>query len=73
MATKGQLKSANKFVEQIQRSQSIHKFDLMDMIGISIATYNQLKPYIEYRFGHNVGYDPKTKMWTAKKVVEIES
>ncbi|MHA2054774.1 MAG: hypothetical protein ACW99F_14400 [Candidatus Hodarchaeales archaeon] len=71
MASKGQLKNATKFVQQIQKSKSVHKFDLMDLLSISIPTYNQLKPYIEHRFGHYVTYNSKTKMWTAKKVTDV--
>jgi len=71
MATKGQLKNAHKFVQMIQKSSPIHKFDLMDKLSISIATYNQLKPYIEYRFDNLVGYDRKSAMWTSKKVINV--
>lgn len=71
MASKGQLKSATKFVQQIQKDGTINKFDLMDKLSISIPTYNQLKPYVEHRFGHYVEYDRKSKNWTAKEVVEV--
>lgn len=70
MATKGQLKMANKFVRQIQSDSPINKFDLMDKLSISISTYNQLKPYIEHRFGHHVEYDRKSQNWTKKIVIE---
>ena len=73
MATKGQLKGAHKFIEMVQKSSPIHKFDLMDRLSISIASYNQIKPYVEYRFGNLVGYDRKSAMWTAKSVKEIGS
>lgn len=72
MATKGQLKTAHKFVEQIKRETNpIHKFDLMDKLSMSIATYNQIKPYIEHRFGHYVEYDRKSQSWFKKEVVEM--
>ena len=71
MATKGQLKNATKFVTTIQKNRAIHKFDLMDNLSMSIATYNQIKPYVEYRFGHLVDYDRKSKVWTAKEVKEM--
>jgi hypothetical protein len=71
MASKGQLKSATKFVQQIQKQKSINKFDLMDKLSISIPTYNQIKPYIEHRFGHYVEYDKKSKNWIAKEVIEF--
>ena len=71
MATKGQLKNATKFVTTIQKDKSIHKFDLMDKLSMSIAMYNQLKPYVEYRFGHLVEYHKQSKTWRAKKVEGI--
>lgn len=71
MASKGQLRKASEFVKQVKVAGSIHKFDLMDKISISIPTYNQLKPYVEHRYGQYVEYNPKTKMWKAKKVTEI--
>lgn len=72
MATKGQLKIANKFVLQIQTDKRINKFDLMDKLSMSIASYNQLKPYVEHRFGHYVEYERKTKDWIKKEVIEVD-
>ena len=72
MATKGQLKIANRFVRQIQTDSPINKFDLMDKLSMSISTYNQLKPYIEHRFAHHVEYDKQSKSWIKKQVIEIE-
>lgn len=72
MATKGQLKNSHKFIDRIQKDGSIHKFDLMDKLSISIATYNQIKPYVEYRFGHLVEYDRKSAHWTVKKVTDLD-
>ena len=71
MASKGQMKNATKFVQQIQKDKIINKFDLMDKLSISIPTYNQIKPYVEHRFGHHVEYDRKSKNWTAKEVIEF--
>jgi len=69
MASKGQLKMAHRFVEKVQKESPIHKFDLMDLMGISIATYNSIKPYVEHRFPHYVEYDKKDKVWRAKEVI----
>ena len=71
MATKGQLRNATRWVQHVQKEKSIHKFDLMDKLSMSIATYNQLKPYIEHRFGHLVDYDRKSGVWSAKIVTEV--
>ena len=71
MASKGQLKNATRFVQQIQKDKIINKFDLMDKLSISIATYNQIKPYVEHRFGHYVEYDRKSKNWAAKEVIDV--
>lgn len=70
MASKGQIKKAHAFVQLIQKEGSINKFDLMDKLSISIATYNQLKPYVEYRYGHYVEYVKESKTWRKKEVLE---
>jgi len=72
MATKGQLKIAMRFVEQIKREDGrINKFDLMDKLSMSISTYNQLKPYVEHRFGHYVEYDRPSQSWIKKEVIDV--
>jgi len=71
MATKGQLKTATKFITMIQKDNPIHKYDLMDKLSMSIAMYNQLKPYVEHRYGHLVEYSRVTKKWTAKEVKDL--
>jgi len=73
MATKGQLKKATEWVQLIQKEGRINKFDLMDKLSISIATYNQSKPYIEHRYGHYVEYEKSSKDWIKKEVTETEA
>ena len=73
MAATAQLKKATQFVQIIQKEGSIHKYDLMDKMSMGIPSYDQLKPYIEYRYGHYVEYIPKTKHWMAKEVIETEA
>jgi len=72
MATKGQLKIATLFVQQIQKETNpINKFDLMDKLSMSISTYNQLKPYVEHRYGQYVEYNRKSQSWTSKEVIDV--
>lgn len=69
MATKTMLKKGSTLIGIIQREGSIHKFDLIDKASISLSSYNQMKPYIEYRYAQYVRYDEKTGIWS--KVEEI--
>lgn len=71
MATAILLKNAHKMVSFIQKEKTIHKFDLMDKLSMSISTYNQMKPYVEHRYGHYVSYDRKSQTWTANIVTEL--
>ena len=64
MATKTMLKKGSTLIGIIQREGSIHKFDLIDKASISLSTYNQMKPYIEYRYAQYVKYDEKTGIWS---------
>lgn len=64
MATKTMLKKGSTLIGIIQREGSIHKFDLIDKASISLSSYNQMKPYIEYRYAQYVRYDEKTGIWS---------
>lgn len=72
MATKTLLRNGMKIISIIQRDGPIHKFDLMDKASISLSTYQQIKPYLEHRYGHHISYDRRTGMWTKIEVDTIE-
>jgi hypothetical protein len=67
MATKTMLKKGSNLIGIIQREGSIHKFDLIDKASISLSTYNQMKPYLEYRYAQYVRYDEKTGIWSKQE------
>ena len=71
MATAILLKNALKMISLIQKEKTIHKFDLMDKLSMSISTYNQIKPYVEHRYGQYVHYDRKSQTWTAQTITEM--
>jgi len=58
------LKKGSTLIGIIQREGSIHKFDLIDKASISLSSYNQMKPYLEYRYSQYVRYDEKTGIWS---------
>lgn len=75
MATKTQVSLANRMLLRIKEAGRINKFDLMDVEGIGIASYNQIAGWFKHRFEdtlHQVEYDKKTKDWIWKEVQTIE-
>lgn len=60
---RGQAKLANRMVFQIKESETIHEFDLIDMLDMSIWQYKAIKSWFKHRFEHTVQFDPKMKTW----------
>ena len=56
---------AIKAHKYIMDKYKVHKFDLMEHLGISINRYNQLKPFIEYKLADYVTYHKDSKSWFA--------
>jgi len=63
MATKNQHKLARKIIDIVKKYGRINKFDLMDEVGISISTYEKIKPWLERRFYEFIKYEKSTKEW----------
>ena len=57
-------------VYQIKEAGTIHEFDLIDMLDMSINSYKVIKPWFRYRFEHTVQFDPKMKTWRYLPVKE---
>ena len=54
---------ANRFKELVKKEGRIHKFEIMNQLGISISTYEKLKPWLEYTFFKFMKYDKEMKRW----------
>jgi len=66
MASQKQITRANRLLHQIQKSGTIHKYDLMDLCGMSVTDYNNIAGWFRYRYEETsqmVEYNPKTKSW----------
>jgi len=60
---RGQAKLANRIIYEIKIAGTIHEFDLIDKLDLSIWTYKAFKPWFMHRFEHVVRFDPKMKTW----------
>jgi len=60
---RGQAKLANRMVFEIKKADTIHEFDLIDMLDLSIHSYKVIKPWFRHRYEHTVQFDPKMKTW----------
>ena len=65
MATKNQHKLARRIIDVVKKHGRINKFDLMDEVGISISTYEKIKPWLERRFYEFIKYEKSTKEWVS--------
>jgi len=54
---------AKRIIDLIQKEKKIHKFELIRVIGISISTYEKLKPWLEYTYSHVLRYEKETQQW----------
>ena len=76
---RGQAKLANRMVYEIKKAGTIHEFDLIDLIDLSIWTYRAIKRWFMHRYEHTVRFDPKMKTWrylpatNEDKVESVES
>jgi len=53
----------NKMIEIIKKGKRIHKFDLIEKAGISLSSYEKIKPWLEYRYSNLVRYYRPTGEW----------
>ena len=66
MTSQRQQSRANKMLHFIEKNGTIHKFDLMDLCGLSVGDYNQIAGWFKYRYQETsmvVEYDSKSKNW----------
>jgi len=63
MRSRKQYSISNKWKEIIKRNKRIHKFLLIEQLGISISYYEKLKPWMEFKFPDFISYDRETKDW----------
>lgn len=54
---------AKRFKDLVEQKGRIHKFEIMNQLGISISTYEKLKPWLEYTYFDFMKYDKDTKEW----------
>lgn len=59
-------------VYQIKTAGTIHEFDLIDVLDMSIWSYKGIKPWFRHRFEHTVQFDPKMKTWRYLPVLDDE-
>ena len=52
----------NRIKEIIRAAGEIHKYKLIELAGISLSTYEKLKPWILWKFPDFVSYDRKTHL-----------
>ena len=60
-------------IYEIKKAGTIHEFDLIDMLDLSIHSYKVIKPWFRHRFEHVVQFDPKMKTWRYLPVNEEEN
>ena len=53
----------NRIKEIIRAADEIHKYELIELAGISLSTYEKLKPWLLWRFPDFVSYDRTTMIW----------
>jgi len=70
---RGQAKLANRMVFQIKESGTIHEFDLIDILDMSIWQYKAIKAWFKHRFEHTVQFDSKMKTWRYLVVTDEKS
>ena len=63
MASKKDMKKMNAMVAEIKKSKSIDRIQLVMRTGISVSTYDKLRPYMAEIFKHSVAYDATEKTW----------
>lgn len=50
----------------IIKQGSIHKFDLISKLGMSLSSYEKFKPWFEHTYRETVMYDIQTKKWSPR-------
>ena len=53
---------AERTIKRLQEGP-IHKYDLINFLGISISTYEKWKPWFEHTYFGSVKYENNTKRW----------
>ena len=54
---------ANRMKQIIIQEKRIHKYDLINLLGISVSYYEKIKPWFEHTFSAYAKYDRETKEW----------
>ena len=62
----------------IREKKHVHKFELMEFLGISISSYEKFKPWFEYNYGKNGGYgyviyEKKIQEWIYSEIKDLEN
>lgn len=70
MASKADISNINRLLGIIRKESAIDKYNLVMKSGLSISTYDKLKPFLESVYKHNVEYDRKTKIWKWLEQIE---
>jgi len=55
----------------IRAKDTIHKYDLMDLMDISEVTHYRLKAYVLHRYGDKVSFSKSEDTWITKLNKEI--
>ena len=66
MTSQRQQTRANRLLHYIEKNGTIHKWDLIDLCGMSVTDYNNIASWFRYRYEETsqmVEYDSKAKTW----------
>ena len=65
-----QFQLMNYWTRIVKEHKEINKYDLMEKLKITVAQYNQMKGFVEYRQGEVIEYDKPTQNWKYKGITE---
>lgn len=61
-----QFQLMNNWTRIVKKYKEINKYDLMEELRITVAQYNQMKGFVEYRQSEMIEYDKPTQTWKYK-------
>ncbi len=66
----------NHMLNSIKQAGTIHKFDLQDLVGMSVFSYNQISAKFIRRYEeqlHQIEYNTKTKTFKWCEILEVSN
>ena len=56
-------KNAKKVLDMLEEHNEIHRFEIMEILGLSMAQMIPFNSYLEFKLGSQAEYDKSSKMW----------